>query len=193
MEPKTNFREQLLAAEPITSAYREKYQKELKNMLEKKLSKTRIVGLVIVLMFCFIETIRGGWELAAHWTQHNWTMVLVRFGGLIFLAGWAILIISSLKKGNWNQKSNPKWAAMLTLGFLILLAVSSMNLSEYTDPIKGLRMLAFTIIFIGLFMPAIIQNWIHQAQLKTEERLLELQCQVAELSERLGGAARQKP
>lgn len=178
-----SFRDKLIESEPINPTFKQKYEREVKAMLEKKLTKIQkigytfatLLGIGFTIIFATVAII--GTELP----------FLARLGfgfGAIFGLVWAGFTGWILKKGEINLKSHPTAMVGMTWGFTIIMVVIYMFLApKAADPTKGIHMLIIGLIFLVQAAAFMISNRIDQAQLKTQEKLLELELRIAELAE----------
>ena len=72
------------------------------------------------------------------------------------------------------------WTIVLATLILFMLIAD-----DLTDPTRGLRMITYGLVFLIMAAVFMVKNWIEQAELKVREKLLELEYQLAEVSEGL--------
>lgn len=176
------FRERLLAVETLSPS--DQYQRELQALLEPKLtpgSKWATVGsLVMGLGFAglfgtlAIVTARG----------LPWLAIAVFALGAIFGLAWAGLSAWILHRGTINRRTDPTAATGMVWGFLVVMMTLFLLLAgQLPDPVKGLQMVLNGLVFLVMGAVFMIANRIEQAELRTKEKLLELEYRLAEMAE----------
>lgn len=183
-ESKRDFREQLLGAEQLTPSYREKYEKEVHAMIEKKLTGVRkwshIGGLIMGLGFTVLF---GTMAVIAPKGFPLWC----RFGfaaGAVFGLAFAGFSAWILKKGTINLKKDTMIAAGLGWGFIMVFATLVLVYSgRLPDPITGVRMLAAVLVYEVAAAAMLLRVFIERSELNTREKLLEIEYRLAGIAE----------
>jgi len=181
---KDMFRKGLLGAEKKTPGLQEQYRKEMEKMFDEKLSTSKKWGLGA------LAFLRGGIAIVIIYivvtntiTMPLWAIViffaLAIF--LLFLAGFNACLVW---RGSWNLKSHFNLSAWLKYGFLLALA-GALILIGTNYPQQQVALFCAAIFLTVLATMVIIYNKVHQSELKTREKLLEIECQLAALSEKL--------
>jgi hypothetical protein len=182
------FRDKLLDMQKTSNDYKEKYEKEVKAMFEKKLTGlTRtwaIVGLIMGLGFFILF---GSLAVIVPrefplWGRFVWAL------GAVFGLGFAGLETWVLKKGAVNLKTDN--IAMAGLGWAFVVIVASIILvfsASFPDPMKGVRALVAVLIFLVLAAVGLLKAFIQRSELNTREKLLEIEYRIAELAEKTEG------
>jgi len=182
------FRDRLVAMEQITPSLEERYQKETKAMFEKKLTRPMnlawigagILGIGFVVLF----------GAAAVMAPREFPMLgrLMFVAGAVFGLAWAALAAVIVRRGSINLKSDGKAAAGMTWCFLVLLTTVTLLLaSKHPNRIVGVHMICGVLPFLIMGTVFMIQYRIQEAELKTREKLLEIELRIAELAEKLEG------
>ncbi len=175
------FRDRLLKMEPLTPALKERYEQEIHAMLEKQLTGigrwvwlgSAILGLGFTLLFgTSAIMLPGGFPI---WGRVGFAL------GALFGIGWAILGIKVFRRGSLDLKLDSKVATGLTWGFVVMLVTLFMVVAP--DSIVGLRMIISGLVFLVIGVVFLLRHVIEQAELKTREKLLEIEYRLAELSE----------
>jgi hypothetical protein len=172
-------RERLLALEPETPALRADYQRKVNAMLEVPLSRARRLSLVLVLAgavasaallaaLLLTETVPGHVRLA--------------FAvGIAFALAWAMYSARILRRGVYRRTSDSTAAAGMAFGFTMATAVGfALAMGRRLDPF-----LMFGFLFVLPAAVILLRTVVEQAELRTHERILELEYRLARLSEGL--------
>lgn len=183
---KKEFRDRLVEMEQTTPSLKEKYQKETKAMFDKQLTRpmrlawigTGILGMGFVVLFG-TTAIMAPKELP----------MLARsmfVAGAVFGLAWAALAAVIVKRGSFNLKSHGKALVGMTWCFLVLLTTLTLLLaSQHPDRIVGVHMICAVLPFLIMGAVFMIQYRIQDAELKTREKLLEIELRMAKLAEKL--------
>ena len=184
MNDKTTFRDQLLAVEPVATDAREKLLQEFRDMLIRKLTGPHKVLIVGVMLFSL--AVAGLCAYLAITVGRLPVMARIGLGsGTLFGLAWVALSIAVLRRGSLDMLSDQRRMAQLVWGFTLLLVIclTIVGLSA-PDPVKGLPMVAKARVFLisaGFYW---ITFFIQQPELNMKERLLRLELQLTELSQR---------
>jgi len=194
MNSPDNFDQKLIAQQSINAAFRENYQKEIAAMLETKMTpaqrKIHIPRILITLACMFMF---GTIALGGMFRPPLPVPVRVGAGILALLAPfWAAVLLRRFLRGTIDHaaqqrarafRSRISPAVRILLAFMIIYMI--MNAQHIADPTEALKTMALGITFLLLLISVGIQNQILISRQKTEEKILELQLQVAELAEKL--------
>ncbi len=176
---------QLLGIEQWDPIYQERYRKELQKMLEKKLTGARrwvyifwaALGTGFTLLFGTLAIIAGELPL------------LARFGfavGAVFGLVWACLAGSIVKRGVFDLKAHPKAMAGLSWGLVVIMVTLFMLIGGgLPDAIKGVQMVVNGLVFLIMAAMFMVLSRINEAELKTREKLLEIELRLAEIAEKM--------
>jgi hypothetical protein len=173
----------LLAAEPVTPGLRRRYEQEIQKMIEKKLSGPR--------RWVWLVAAIGGLAMAVVFGTLSVTMPY-RFppagrvgfaGGALFSLGWAILGWRIFRRGVLDLKSDTWAYAALAWGLPLFILTIFMVSAPNT--LMGLRMIVSGLAFLLMGAVFLIRYVIESSELKTREKLLELEYRLAELAEAL--------
>ena len=184
--PRTdNFADQLIAAQHIEPTLRQRYEQEMKAMLEQPLNKTRktsfILSAVISAVMMVMLTIAA---LSSHRAP-----IGVRIGiglGAVYAAGWLVLTIRILRRGAVHaRKDSPAMSALPWVFAVALMTLMLLMTGQRADSVRSVWMVLFSLTFLLMASMFLIQQSISDARLKVEERLLEVQLRIAELAEEM--------
>jgi hypothetical protein len=103
--------------------------------------------------------------------------------GALFGAAVAAMEIGIIRKGTINLKTDSIAAAGAAWGFVIIITTLFMlNADKFPDPT---RMLACMIVFEIAAGLLLLKAHIERSEVKTQEKLLEIEYQIAALTEKL--------
>jgi len=180
------FRDKLLDMEIPTPALKEKYEREVQAMVEKKLTGLRKLGTVVSLVMGLGFFVLFG-TLAVIvpkefplWGRAIWAVGSVF--GLTF-AGLAVLV---LKKGTVNLKTDDMAMAGLGWGFIVIMATITLVFSgQLPDRTIAIKMLVSLLIFEVAAAVGLLKAIIERSEVKTREKLLKIEYRLAEISEKI--------
>jgi hypothetical protein len=181
-ESKPNFRQRLLAAENAIPS--EKYRRELANLRERKLTRAQQVALILPILFCVSAAFRlAGPALDPAGGLSSWARVGLGAAAVLSLV-WAILLALLVKRGVMPRKSD---IAGLTRA-LVIMAVMASAITGFLalamkDRALGTQVLIVEAIVLLIAGILLIKSTIEQAELRTREKLLELELHITATAE----------
>jgi len=178
-----NFRKRLLESEHFDSELREKYNKEVHMLFEKKLTAhgkwflTALIAVTLVQAAFFLYAVITFSDLPC--------LARVGFGaGILFSLSFAALLFSIAKRGRFNLKTDSNFITGITWVFLVIMITIFMLISgNMHDTAKGISMVLNGLVFLIFGVVFLLQNTITQANLKLQEKLLEIEFRLAEMKE----------
>lgn len=180
-----DFADQLIAAQRVEPTLRQRYEQEMKAMLEQPLTKTRKTSFTLSAIICAVMMVML--TIAALSSHRAHIGLRIGLGlGAVYAAGWLIMSLRILRRGTFHVRNDSKvmsswpWIFMVALVTLILFMTG-----QRSDSVKSVWMMLFGLTFLLMASMFVIQYWISDARLKVEERLLEVQLRVAELAEEM--------
>lgn len=181
-----NFSDRLLSLEETTPAYREKYEREVEAMLEKRLNPvqrfmfvfTTVLALAMVVFFAYAALVL---------LRELPLVIRASFGiGAVFAAAWAVLSIRILRAGQMNVRAHPNAMTGMTWGFIVILMVIMMLVTgKHPQAVLSVYMLLNALVFFIGGVAFLLANRIDQSELNMKERLLSLELRLAEMAEKL--------
>ena len=182
-QTKHNFRDQLLTMESINPTLQERYESEVNTMIEKQLMGAEKAGHIFGLALG-VSFFAGFGYVAIFLSAELPLFARAVFAlGALFGAAFAIMESVILKKGTVNLKVDSVAAAGSAWGFVVITAtIFLLNLDKFPDPT---RILAVTIIFEVMAGLLLLKAFIERSEVRTQEKLLEVEYQIAVLSEKL--------
>jgi len=195
-ESKKRFVEQLLAADPPSPDARGRYEKEVRAMLEKTLSPRQrrlylIAAVVSGLAGAYLSLIGLGTLVSAAGRTappeepEPARLMLVL---CILATGLALLLVAGLLlrtywKGAFNQLSYLEWAAGAGVTYVGSVGVLFLLLGRYFPELLRDSVQALGLILLLYAAVAWVRHRIAQAEMRTAEKLLEIELHLAEIGE----------
>ncbi len=180
------FRDKLLDIEKPNSTLKDKYEREVQAMVEKKLTGLRKSGTVVSLVMGLgFFTLFGTLAVIVPkefplWGRAIWALGSV-FG--LTLAGLAVL---ALKKGTVNLKTDDMAMAGLGWGFIVIITTITLVFSgQLPDRTIAIKMLVSLLIFEVAAAVGLLKAIIERSEVKTREKLLKIEYRLAEISEKM--------
>ena len=182
-----SFGSQLLGCEKPTPAYREKYEKEKRAMFEKQLSPIQRIAFVFWTLFGLSLAAIFSCAAVVSWGDlPAWGTAIFAAGGVFGLA-FALLSGMIAYSGRILLKWQPSAMTGLAWTFCVLVMTVSLVVAPgLPDPIVGLRMILSSLVFLVLAAVFMLANRTEQAELRTKEKLLEIEYRLATISEQIG-------
>jgi len=182
------LRDRLCELEPQNPLLRERYAKELQDMLEKKLS----LPLKVFLGLLTVSSVAIAIFLGTSALIHDELPTLARAGlagGMVFALAWAGLTAWTLRRGSLHLRTQPPAMAALSWTFAVLLETCFLLLApQFPDHFQALLALFCGLVLLIGAGVVMICTRVQQAELRTQESFLRLECRLAELAE-TGGKA----
>jgi hypothetical protein len=195
-ESKKRFVEQLLAADPPSPDARGRYEKEVRAMLEKTISpRQRGLYLIAAVLSGLLGAYLSLIGLGALITAAGRTAPLVEPGPAslllvlcILATGLALLLVAGMLfrtywKGAFNQLSYREWAAGAGVIYVGSVGVLFLLLGRYFPELLRDSVQALGLILLLYAAVAWVRHRIAQAEMRTAEKLLEIELHLAEIGE----------
>lgn len=180
-KPNRVFRERLLDAEQVTPALKERYHKELQPMLEKQLAGMRrwiwlgvaVMGLGFAVGFGTLAVVLP--------SDFPWSGRLIFAAGALFGIGFGLLGLKVFRRGSLDLKFDT-WAAN-GMAWALPVLVATVAMVAAPDNVVGLRMILSGLVFLVMGAAFLIRHVVEQSELKTREKLLEIEYRLVELAD----------
>jgi hypothetical protein len=174
-----SFREGLLKAEKSTPG--EKYRKDLAGLRERRLTGPQRVTLVVLIVFCVAASVRmGGAALSATSNLVMLARIGLGVGALASLA-WAVLLGVAAKRGVIPRKDPVVLNRILVMAVVVAVGVTTFVALAMPDRARGTQVLITETIFLVIAAGFFLQGLIEQAELRTREKLIEMEIQMQEV------------
>ena len=179
-----SFADGLLAAETQSQTYREKYEREIAEMIDKKLTaRSRVwlwLSMCAGLAFCLVFA----YAIMAT-TQPNLLATIGLTSCSVFGFAWAVIMAWTLKRGSIDMKSHTMATAALPWGFVIIVLTILIVESGEEPSIETVGAVVNGIAFLVMAAMFLISAMITRSELRTREKLLEIEMKLAEIGEAL--------
>jgi hypothetical protein len=183
--PAPDFRDRLCELEPFNAQLRARYEENLKNLMEHKLSPISkrfffCVGIGSLVLAVYLGTLAF---------LHNELPPLARLGmaaGSAFSIAWVVLMGWTLKKGVWFGKIQPTIIAGLSWTFAVFLETCFLVLApQFPDKYVGtVVIISGLVLLIGAGV-GLLGTRMQQTELTMREAFLRLEYRLAQLAEEL--------
>jgi hypothetical protein len=176
-----SFRDRLLKMEQATPALKERYDKEIKAMFEKQITGIRRwiwLGSALFGVGCAIVS-----GITAIIAPADFPLA-GRIGfvaGTLFGIGWAALGVTVFRRGSIDLKIHSGAAAGMAWALPVVLV--TLFMVSAPDSIIGLRMIISGLVFLVMGLAFLLRHIIEQSELNTRQKLLEIECRLADLAE----------
>ena len=182
-----SFRERLLELEleQMPPALRERYNREVHAMLEKRITGIgRWVVLGSAVMSVVFAVLLGVWAIIPPAEEVPLPARIPVAVGALFSVGFAILLLRVFRRGSIDLKSDTSVYIGTVWVFAVLMVIMFMVMSLLApDRIAGLWMMIFGLVVLVVGAVFLIRHVIEQSELKTREKLLEIEYRLIELAE----------
>lgn len=183
-EPHETLGERLLNAERMSPAYREEYEKEVRKMVEKKLTgPLKCVYLATAALTAGLAAVFGTVAVIS-WGKLP-ALATVAFAiGVPFGLAWTAIALWVVRRGRFDVRSHGGMMTGMSWGFVVVLVTLFMLLgAQLPDPVIGVQMVVNGIVFLVMAAVGLLMYHIQRAQMRTHEKLLEIEYRLAELAE----------
>ena len=186
-----DLQQKLISAEPENPQLRAEYERRLTAMLEAPLTWYRKSGLIFAMVVCTATIILSG--IIAFNYRHGPSVVLegMAVGAAFGLAG-LIMLGRILLRGVYRLGRDSMAQAALVYGFIVLLDVLFM-VAGGISTVQGIGLNVIGLFFLIGCGFILIRTVIEQSELRTREKLLELELRLSQMTEELGKIRRGGP
>ncbi len=206
-ESKKQFVDRLLAADPVSPAARGQYEKQVRAMFEKTLSRKErwMYGVSAALMGSYaavlivcsamwlvdgIHNLNDGLHALKlddgfHTLKYAVAMIALMGVALFVINIW--VFVGAAWKGTINRRTTGRIATGVGVVFVGLMGLLALMAAPHFP--EGFRddLRAFGLVFVIYGAVAWLRSTITQSEMKTAEKLLEIELRLAELGEARGG------
>ena len=184
----TQLRDKLLEAEPEDAALRAEYERRLAAMIEMPLTWYRKAGLVFGALACVATAVITG--VVIFGVRHLPPAAVggLAAGGALALVG-AIIAGRILARGTYRRDRDSAAQAGLIWMFAVVL-ITSFMLTGGIDSIRGVGLTVIGIVFVIFAGVLLLRTVIEQSELRTREKLLELELRLTRITDELTKARR---
>lgn len=195
-DSKKQFVEQLLTADRPSPDLRKHYEKEIHAMLEKSISPRQrglcVVAAVLFGLLGVFWSLTGLGSLATAVSRKDASLELLPAFLIIALCvlgtGLALLLVAGMLfraywKGAFNQRNYRGWAAGTGVIYTGLLGSLFLLLCRYLPEMLRDSVQVFALVLLLYAAVAWVRHRIAQAEMRTAEKLLEIELRLAEIGE----------
>lgn len=179
-----SFKSNLLNAEsavPADARARLRYEKQLADLFESPLTAGRKAGLVFATLVGVGTAIQCAAILMVH-RPLNPVMIEGMTLGILFGVACAVACARVLVRGTFRRRGDSTTYANLIWVFTVLMQVAFMQ-ADALHPQSSPRFTVFGLVFVIGASVILLRTVAEQSELRTREKLLEIQLDVAELKE----------
>ncbi len=178
-----SFRDRLLTMEQVTPSLKERYELEIQAMIEQKLTKIgRVIWLISTILGFAFAVLFGGLAVFLP-AELPWQGRVGFAGGALFGIGWGMLGGRILRRGSLNLQTDGFAVAAISWVWPVFLL--TLFLVCAPNNLIGLRMIISGLAFLLMGAVFLIAGIIRQSELRSREKMLEIEYRVAELTESL--------
>jgi hypothetical protein len=176
-EAQQKFRERLLSVERVSPT--EKYRKEMAELHERRLSPTQRALVVLVTISALAAAVFMGWLAAI--PPHHFPMVSRLGLGFWAMCSLAASVLASgfARRGVMRRRIDPNRIVAFIYVSLVVFAITMLALmGQVPDTGKRVIMGSVALLFFGMGCLFLITNRIEQMELRTREKLLEIELEL---------------
>jgi hypothetical protein len=195
-ESKKRFVDQLLAADPPSADARQHYEKGMRTMIEKTLTRGERRGYFVVTVVMGLYGLVGvifpgssalfGWPSPPIPVGPEWKFIRTWY----LLTGMALLAVAAIsfrayRKGMVSRRTANDWTAGTAVGYTGVLGCLFLFMAREIPEMLGDEMRVLGLVLLGFAAVAWIRHCVVRAEMRTAEKLLEIELRVAEIGEAL--------
>jgi hypothetical protein len=193
-ESKKRFVDQLLAADPPSADARQHYEKEMRAMFEKMLTRDERRGYLFGAVLMGLLAMGCALMVLYVWISHREDSAFIL--AFFLPTAVALLVVAGiLFRGSWkgvvNRRTSNDWAAGAGVAYVSLVGCLFLLMSEsWPERLRDVVRVVGVVLLVYAAV-AWMRQRIGQAEGRTAEKLLEIELRLAEIGEALQG--RPKP
>jgi hypothetical protein len=193
-ESQKRFVDQLLAADPPSADARQHYEKERRAMFEKALAQDERRGYLFGAVLMGMLAMGCGLMVLYVWISHREDAMLIL--AFFLPTALALLVVAGiLFQGSWkgvvSRPTSNEWAAGAGVAYVSLIGCLFLMMSEsWPERLRDVVRVVGVVLLVYAAV-AWMRQRIGQAELRTAEKLLEIELRLAEIGEAL--QARPRP
>jgi hypothetical protein len=192
------FRDRLLDMEKPKTTYKQKYEREIQAVFEKKLNYLGRAGCAGLAIIGLLLTVWFGGPVFSKVPANEvgFFIRVVTVPGLVLALVWTFFMGWIAATGKLNLRTQPARMAGVgtTLGFLVVAAWMFIFVVPITveNPVDWRSIFGIQIVIIGFFLVVVIGLYLtlrilYRVEFKTREELLKIEYRIAELAEKIEG------
>jgi hypothetical protein len=182
-----SIRDQLVALEATSPSLRERYETNVRALLERRLSPFQRtcawLSLLVNMLLAAGLLARAGWDGSLFVPADYWVLLATAVVGLIGSSAWSGYL---LWRGSIHRLGQEPWFEALGLIVTGAMAAALLWLARQVDDLAStLQVTAVALILLGIVGVVTLWSVQRRHHLETKVKLLELELRLAELAERL--------
>lgn len=180
-----DFSDRLLSVEQTTPAFRERYEKEIRKMLEKTLTPLQRFA------FGFSTVLSIGMAVFFTWAAISGRGLppafRAMFGlGVLVTLAWAIVGGRIVLSGKMHLKTHPNTLTGMMWGFVLTVQIVILMWGgQHPESVKSVYMAIYGLTFLLMAALFMVSNRIEQSELNMKEKLLGIEMRLAEIADSL--------
>ncbi|MFC1732369.1 hypothetical protein ACFL6I_18855 [candidate division KSB1 bacterium] len=180
------FRDKLIKSETADPALREKYNREIRSMLEYKLSVVRKILYAVLIIFGLAMAGLLGFLSIFRLPDYSVLIRLALGTGALFCLLWTALLVRILVRGRMDMKTQPAAFAGIAWMFIVIIVfMMILGTARMTDKLEAVNMLVNGLVIMVFAAVYLIIHRISKSELQTREKLLEIECRITEMAEKM--------
>jgi len=184
MTTKQQLRDSLLAIDVPQPQRREQLQREIQTMMIRKLSLPRRAWMTLLVAFQFGAALFIG-SLVVTEPTLPWLARIGLGAGSLFAVAWGAWFLRLLRRGEMDVRQDGRRMAQMVWCFTLLMVIFMVIVGATTaDRAKGTIVILQSFVFLIGAAVYWLTERIEHAELNVTERLLRLELQLAEQTQR---------
>jgi len=189
-----SFTDKLLAMEQTSPIYKEQYERKVKAMLETKLSRMQRVGFAILAVIGICATIQF-FNMTQKNQENIWRLFTIP--PLVLAIGWTILTgwvaVTGILKLRIQRPGIISIALALcffaVVAFVLIWIIPLSREDTSNLPILGTQLALMGFFMVNTIGLCMILGGLCRLDFRSREKLLEIECHLADLTEKIDNIA----
>lgn len=184
------LRDKLIAAEPEDSGLRQEYERRLAMLLETHITWYRRTGLIVGTIVCLATAVIAG-IMAVQLRHHSLNASIgIAIAGVLALLG-AGITARILFRGTYRRDRDSTAQAGIIWAFIVVMVTTFMLIGGI-DSIRGVGLTVVGVVFLIGAGVLLLRTVIEQSELRTREKLLEMELRLTRISDELAAIRRER-
>lgn len=183
MNDRQDFRDRLLSAQTVAPELRERYQRRLESMYNRELTPAQRIGTWVLVAIGFVAVMICAYSAIFVESIDVEARAANAVIGLVVLAV-TVLRARSAIIGSINLRWQPQAIAYTAFG-LVLIGIMLVIFSGVDANLGSIYLLLVWLVVLVLVVTKLIQMQVQQSELKTQEKLLEIELRLVEMGEQM--------
>lgn len=174
----------LFEQERISAPHREKYEREVRKMLDQEITNPMRMGLAVGV----VAALTTGLAVAVA-AVHSSAMPLELRGGMgicaVVALGYGAFFLKAMLSKVVDRKRFSNTYASMPWVIAVLVGTMALTFGPTLPGEKGVIMIASALFFLIGALSFLVQNWIRESEVNTGIKLAEIELKLAEIAESL--------